>query len=55
MNAKLQAAIGRLEELYWDCHRNGGPDMELLHILRLCEAAAKEIEACEPVTAGCKE
>jgi hypothetical protein len=55
MNAKLEAATGRLEELYWDCHRNGGPDHEVLCILRLCEAAAKEIESLERVAAGCEE
>ena len=37
MNAtKLSEATRRLELLYWDCHRNGGPDVELLAILRPC-------------------
>jgi hypothetical protein len=41
MNAtKLQQAINRLETLYWDLHRNGGPDLEVLAILRICEEAA---------------
>jgi hypothetical protein len=41
MNAsKLAEATQRLEVLYWDCHRNGGPDVEILSILRLVEEAA---------------
>jgi hypothetical protein len=43
MNAlKLSEATRRLEYLYWDCHRNGGPDVEVLAILRLCEEAARD-------------
>lgn len=45
MNAKkLIEARDRLEVLYWDCHRNGGPDLELLAILRLVEEAAEDAD-----------
>jgi hypothetical protein len=37
---KLTEARDRLELLYWDCHHTGGPDLELLCILRLLEQAA---------------
>jgi hypothetical protein len=37
---KLTEARDRLEMLYWDCHHTGGPDLELLCILRLVEEAA---------------
>jgi hypothetical protein len=35
--SRLKQAIDRLEVLYWDALRNGGPDLELLAILRLLE------------------
>jgi hypothetical protein len=45
MNAtKLQQAIGRLETLFWDLHRNGGPDLEVLAILRLCEESTTDAD-----------
>jgi hypothetical protein len=36
--ASLKQPVSRLETLYWDALRNGGPDVELLAILRLLES-----------------
>ena len=47
---KLTEATQRLEYLYWDCHRNGGPDLEVLAILRLCEEAATDGEPSDDET-----
>ena len=44
---KLNEAIERLELFYWDCNRNGGPDVEVLGILRLCEEARDTEEPSE--------
>jgi hypothetical protein len=46
---KLREATRRVEQLYWDCHRNGGPDLELLAILRLLEEAPVENDAGNPI------
>lgn len=37
MKEKLQQAIDRLESLYWELNRNGGPDIEVGCIIRLLE------------------
>ena len=46
MNALTQA-IRRVEVLYWTCNRSGGPDLELLAILKLLRAAEAELDGCE--------
>ncbi|HWG47713.1 MAG TPA: hypothetical protein VN688_33420 [Gemmataceae bacterium] len=43
----LEEAIHRVESLYWDCHRNGGPDVELLAILTLLKKAEMDLETVE--------
>jgi hypothetical protein len=37
---KFGQAMQRLETLYWHCHLNGGPDMEVQAIQRLLADAA---------------
>jgi hypothetical protein len=38
--AKFVQALKRLETLFWDCRRNGGPDVEIESIRQLLSEAA---------------
>jgi hypothetical protein len=43
--AKFVQALRRLETLFWDCRRSGGPDVEVEAIRQLlCEAALGSLE-----------
>jgi hypothetical protein len=44
--ASLQQAIERLEVIYWDALRNGGPDVAILAVLRLLEGPGHGNELC---------